>query len=106
MLLGGSSDLNVWIRNDLESPVDYEISVDDFEKSGSLEGADTDTYEDVIARGSGEPVDVSVRFGIRSGGEFEELATGGSRLMVQDETKAVFARYSEVGAFYGLTDDG
>lgn len=98
--------LNVWVRNDREEPIDYEISVENFEKTGSLEGDDLERFEDALRDpGSGQFVDVEIWFGIEDGDEFVTLAEESESMQVGSDTEAIFARINEMGVFYGPTDE-
>jgi|GEM_PF-2799518 len=106
--LGNSSptDLNIWVRNDLDEKRAYEITVDSVTKTGTLASGETDSYVDVVPHpGVGTDVTVDVTFGIGSEDDFLTTQEGGDTLTVADETVAVFARNTEMGAFYGLSED-
>ena len=102
----GRDDLDVWVRNDLEDPIDYEITVEDFEESGSLDSDTTDRFEEVVSHpGTGEEIDMEVRFGFRAGDEFIEMAAGAGTFQVSSDTEAAFARINDlIGAVYGLSE--
>lgn len=104
-----STDLSVWVRNDAEEEIDYEIQVDDFEESGSLDGGEMDRFDEVVDRpGSGESVEITLQFGIRVDGEFVDIATVSETdtLPIETGIDEVFARYTDRGVFYGATDEG
>ncbi|WP_254762230.1 hypothetical protein [Natrinema marinum] len=101
-----STDLNVWIRNDIDERIDYEIRIEDFEETGSVAGGEIDRFENALEYpGSGRSVEIELRFGIREGDEFFELASETDTLPIETGAQAVFARYTEMGAFYGVTDE-
>lgn len=100
-----SSDLNIWVHNDTEEEISYQISVEDVEESGTLPGGEGDTYEDVMEKpSSGSDIRVDAAFGFEIDGEFTAIHEGGDDLTVGSDTEAVFARYTEMGAFYGLSE--
>lgn len=100
-----SSDLNLWVRNDTEEEISYQITVEDVEESGTLPGGEGETYKEVMEKpSSGSSVRVDAAFGFEVDGEFTAIHEGGDDLTVGSDTEAVFARYTEMGAFYGLSE--
>lgn len=68
-----SSGLDVSIANKTEESVDYDVQIDDLEESGSLDGMDSDTFEEAIDDPTGEEtITVKGTFGLS---EFDDTLT-------------------------------
>jgi len=105
-LLGESGGLNLWVKNDMDSERAYEVSVDSATESGTLDAGELDLYEDIVDNSdTGETVSVSVEFGIGSPDDMATVYEGSDDLQVGDDSEAVVARVTEMGGFYGLTDN-
>ena len=62
--LGSSEQIDVTVSNASETAVDYRVSIEDFEQSGSVEPGGSDQYEDKLSQpGSATQFDVTARFG-------------------------------------------
>lgn len=61
---GSEEQIDVTVSNASETPVDYEVSIESFEESGSVDAGGSDQYEDKLSPpGSMTQFDVVARFG-------------------------------------------
>ena len=61
---GSSEQIDVTVSNASETPVDYEVSIENFEESGSVDPGSSDQYEDELSPpDSATQFDVVARFG-------------------------------------------
>lgn len=64
--LGSTEQIDVTVSNAAETPVDYEMSIEEFEQSGSVDPGGSDQYEDKLSQpDSSTQFDVVARFGKR-----------------------------------------
>lgn len=62
--LGSDEQIDVTVSNASETPVDYDVSIESFEQSGSVGPGSSDQYEDKLSPpGSATQFDVVARFG-------------------------------------------
>jgi hypothetical protein len=61
---GSTEQIDVTVSNASETPLDYDVSIESFEGSGSVEPGGSDQYEDELSPpGSATQFDVFARFG-------------------------------------------
>lgn len=64
--LGSGEQIDVTVSNASETSVDYEVSIENFEQSGSVDPGGSDQYEDELSQpNSATQFDVTARFGKR-----------------------------------------
>ena len=98
-------DLNIWVDNNLENEIDYEMTVESVTKSGSLDTNERDVYVDAVDRSSiGRRVTIAFKLGVEEDGEFVPLSELEDTFRIADEDEAAFARFIDGRTLYGLID--